>query len=72
MGSIIFPIFTVVVTRLNVAEVVSIPNISLFSAAVSFIVAEQFGDAIEMKAITKAARYLCIYLPLYPLVCLWL
>jgi len=30
---------------------------SLTNAAVSFIVAEQFGDAIEMKAITKAARF---------------
>merc|ERR1711878_74180 len=30
---------------------------SLTNAAVSFIVAEQFGDAIEMDAITRAARY---------------
>ncbi len=31
-----------------------------FSSAVSFIVAEQFGEAIEMKAITKAAKYLFV------------
>jgi len=29
---------------------------SLTNSAVSFIVAEQFGEAIEMKAITKAAK----------------
>jgi hypothetical protein len=28
-----------------------------FSAAVSFMVAEQFGEAIEMEAITRAAKY---------------
>ena len=34
-------------------------NITLFyfSAAVSFMVAEQFGEAIEMEAITRAAKY---------------
>ena len=28
-----------------------------FSAAVSFMVAEQFGEAIKMEAITRAAKY---------------
>jgi hypothetical protein len=28
-----------------------------FSAAVSFMVDEQFGEAIEMEAITRAAKY---------------
>ena len=28
-----------------------------YSAAVSFMVAEQFGEAIEMEAITRAAKY---------------
>ena len=41
-------------------------NIFFFSAAVSFIVAEQFGDAIEMKAITKAAKYvICMSVSLF-------
>merc|ERR1712123_233089 len=30
---------------------------SLTNAAVSFMVAEQFGEAIEMEAITRAAKY---------------
>merc|ERR1711971_234739 len=30
---------------------------SLTNAAVSFMVAEQFGEAIKMKAITRAAKY---------------
>jgi len=30
---------------------------ALTNAAVSFIVAEQFGEAIQMEAITRAARY---------------
>jgi len=30
---------------------------SLTNAAVSFMLAEQFGDAVEMGAITRAARY---------------
>ena len=32
-------------------------NFVLSSAAVSFMLAEQFGEAIEMEAITRAAKY---------------
>ena len=41
----------------NWSPVTCLTTVFCFSAAVSFMVAEQFGEAIEMEAITRAAKY---------------
>ena len=37
--------------------IIVLNRVFYFSDAVSFMVAEQFGEAIEMESITRAAKY---------------